>query len=388
MSKIILVAESGSDITPELAEKYGVYVVPMHVAFDESTLDDGTFPPEKIVEFYQSTGRLPRTSGSTPDDFTPIFDRIHAEHPDAQILYLAYSAITTCSYQSAVIASEDRDYITMLDTRQVSVGQAAVTLAVAETLRAHPDYTVEEVVKAAQSIALRTRMCFIPKNLDYLRAGGRVSNVVALTGNLLGLHPDMREVEMAGSLPKTLPAAVAVPTHEQLLKHPELKASLAAHDTSEAELQREIRKQYPELSVSPGFEHEDGNSKVGIGVGLSLPLWNRNQQGIAQAYGERDIKEYEALQTWRHLQQQAVSLSDMQALLLKHCRAEQERVAQLSDAEKKQEKLYAIGETKLPAVADARQEAYLRRLNYLECLTKLLTTQVELQYLNPDFIAK
>ena len=65
-----------------------------------------------------------------------------------------------------------------------------------------------------------------------------------------------------------------------------------------------------------------------------------------------------------------------------------EAYAVLSDAEKKQEKLYAIGETKLPAVADARQEAYLRRLNYLECLTKLLTTQVELQYLNPDFIAK
>ena len=54
---------------------------------------------------------------------------------------------------------------------------------------------------------------------------------------------------------------------------------------------------------------------------------------------------------------------------------------QLADAEQKQEKLYAIGETWLPAVADARQEAYLRRLNYLDCLTKLLTTQVELQYL-------
>jgi hypothetical protein len=78
----------------------------------------------------------------------------------------------------------------------------------------------------------------------------------------------------------------------------------------------------------------------------------------------------------------------MQKLLLKHCRAEQERVSRLSAAEKKQEKLYAIGETKLPAVADARQEAYLRRLNYIDCLTNLLTTQVELQYLNPDFIAK
>ena len=78
----------------------------------------------------------------------------------------------------------------------------------------------------------------------------------------------------------------------------------------------------------------------------------------------------------------------MQELLLKHCRAEQERVSRLSEAEKRQEELYAIGETKLPSVADARQEAFLRRMNYLDCLSKLLTTQVELQYLNPDFIAK
>ena len=32
-------------------------------------------------------------------------------------------------------------------------------------------------------------MCFVPKNLDYLRAGGRCSNAVALVGNLLQLHP-------------------------------------------------------------------------------------------------------------------------------------------------------------------------------------------------------
>ena len=32
-------------------------------------------------------------------------------------------------------------------------------------------------------------MCFIPKNLNYLRAGGRCSNATALVGNLLQLHP-------------------------------------------------------------------------------------------------------------------------------------------------------------------------------------------------------
>lgn len=206
--------------------------------------------------------------------------------------------------------------------------------------------------------------------------------------DMLGIHPDMRDVELAGHLPSGVPGAVVAPTQEQLMQHPSLKAALAAHDTSEAELQREIRKQYPQLSVNPGFEHDGGNSKIGAGIGISLPLWNRNQQGIAQAGAERDIKEYDAVQAWRQLMLSAVELSDMQKLLLRHCQAEQERVAQLVNAEKKQEELYSIGETKLPAVADARQEAYLRRLNYLDCLSKLMTTQVELQYLNPDFIAK
>lgn len=205
---------------------------------------------------------------------------------------------------------------------------------------------------------------------------------------LLGLHPDQRTVELAGHLPAAIPAPVAQPDTALLMQHPALQAAMAAHDTSEAELQREIRKQYPELEIGPGFEHDGGDSKVGVGIGLSLPLWNRNKEGVAQASATRDIKEYDAVQTWRDLVQSSVALGDMQKLLLEHCMAEQERVERLSAAEKQQEKLYAIGETKLPAVADARQEAYLRRLNFIDCLTKLLSTQVELQYLNPEFIAK
>lgn len=140
MKTIRLVAESGSDITPELAAEYNVKIVPMHVNFDDETLDDGTFQVQKIVDYYRSTGKLPKTSGSTPEDFTKVFDEIHQEDPDAHILYLAYSAITTCSYQSAVIASEDRDYITCIDTKQVSVGQGAVVIAVAQLFTVESKY--------------------------------------------------------------------------------------------------------------------------------------------------------------------------------------------------------------------------------------------------------
>ena len=186
---IILVAETGSDITPELAEQYGIQLVPMHVSMGDETFDDGTFPPEDICAYYDRTGKVPKTSGSTPEDFTVVFDRIHQRWPDKHILHLAYSAITTCSYHSALLAAEGRDYVTSIDTKHVSVGQASVVLEMARFLKDNPAITLAEAVAAAQDIAARTHMCFIPNNLDYLRAGGRVSNVVALTGNLLGLHP-------------------------------------------------------------------------------------------------------------------------------------------------------------------------------------------------------
>ena len=79
--------------------------------------------------------------------------------------------------------------MTHIDTKHVSVGQAAVVLEAAKLMREHPEMGVEEAAAAVQKICVRVQMCFVPRNLDYLRAGGRVSNVVALTGNLLNLHP-------------------------------------------------------------------------------------------------------------------------------------------------------------------------------------------------------
>ena len=189
MKQIILVAETGSDITPKLAEQYDIKMVPMHVTFGEETFDDGSFPVEKIKEYYQETGKLPKTSGSTPDDFYKAFDEIHEAYPDAHILYLAYSAITTCSYQSAVIAAEKRDYITIIDTKQVSVGQAAVVISVAEELKKNPDMSIQQAVEKANDFISRANMCFVPDNLEFLRAGGRVSNVAFLGSRILNIHP-------------------------------------------------------------------------------------------------------------------------------------------------------------------------------------------------------
>ena len=48
MHDYILLAETGSDIPADLAKRYGVETVPMHVAFGDETRDDGTFPVTDI----------------------------------------------------------------------------------------------------------------------------------------------------------------------------------------------------------------------------------------------------------------------------------------------------------------------------------------------------
>ena len=61
MTDIILTVESGSDIPQELAQRYGIYVVPMHITFGDDTKDDGAFPVTDICDYYSATGKRPMT---------------------------------------------------------------------------------------------------------------------------------------------------------------------------------------------------------------------------------------------------------------------------------------------------------------------------------------
>ena len=189
---IIITAETGSDITKELAKEFGIILIPMHVSMGSETLDDGAFPPEDVCAYYDKTGKCPTTSGSTPYDFESVYDELFARDPGLQILHLAYSAVTTCSYHSCELAIEGKPYaknVRIVDTKHVSVGQCAVVTAMTQWLQDHPGATLDEAAAAAVEIGEQTKMCFVPQNLDYLRAGGRCSNAVALVGNLLQLHP-------------------------------------------------------------------------------------------------------------------------------------------------------------------------------------------------------
>lgn len=201
----------------------------------------------------------------------------------------------------------------------------------------------------------------------------------------LGLHPAVGEVELAGSLPAGVPALVPTPAPEQMLQAPAIKAALATYGASEDELKAEIRRQYPEISLSPGYGKEDEEEKLTLGLELNLPLWNRNREAIARARGSRALQQHDTLQRWRVMLQECSALQGQQHLLHQHCQSEHGRLADLLATADKQEKLYSIGESSLPALAEARHEVYQRQLSYLDCLATLLDVQTRLQYLNPYY---
>ena len=52
MRRIILSTESGADLPKDLADKYTIQVVPMHVIMDGQDYLDGTLPVKDIYEYH------------------------------------------------------------------------------------------------------------------------------------------------------------------------------------------------------------------------------------------------------------------------------------------------------------------------------------------------
>ena len=195
MGKYVVVAETGADVPKDYAERYGIYIVPMHVTFDDVVKDDGSFPQQEVCDYYNRTGKVPKTAASNPEDFTKVFDEIFEKYPDCYIFYMAYSAVTTSSFQSGVIAADGHPRIFLYDTKQVTIGQGAAAIRLAQQIEENPDWTVDKVKEAAEKIIKSMNFWFTPSNLDYLRAGGRVSNATALCGNLLSIHPRIEIID-------------------------------------------------------------------------------------------------------------------------------------------------------------------------------------------------
>lgn len=192
MNKYIITTESGSDLSKDIIDRYNIYVVPMHVTMEDQTYPDGSFDVQKVFDYYEKTGILPKTSGTSPQDNAEVFKRVFDEHPDAYIIHIGYSAVTTVSFNAANIAAQDFKNIFLVDSKHVSIGAAAIVKATAQFIEDNPNTSPEAIIAYVEDIRERTHMVFLPKTLQYLKAGGRVSNLAFYGANLLKIQPSIK----------------------------------------------------------------------------------------------------------------------------------------------------------------------------------------------------
>lgn len=151
---------------------------------------------------------------------------------------------------------------------------------------------------------------------------------------LLGLRPGCRiELSLPDAEDISKPSAQDDPL--ELVKHPKVKAALVRLDGTEHALHAEIRRQYPDLKLGPAYANEEGLDRFGLVAGISLPLWNRNRKGIAEAEGARDEARLAAIDVWRSLVCDAAEARANLVRLLEHPpvpSSEREHADRLADA--------------------------------------------------------
>lgn len=189
MKKFIILTESGADLPLDLAKLNEIYVLPMHVIMDNKSYQDGSIAVTQVYDYYKRTKKIPTTSAINSNEYQCSFEKITEENPNCIIIHISYSSKASGTYQNALLGSEDMNNVYHVDSLSVSGGEAAIILKAAELIKNNPDIEPDDLIEKIKCFVSRARVSFIPGSLEYLRAGGRLSNPVYFGATILQLKP-------------------------------------------------------------------------------------------------------------------------------------------------------------------------------------------------------
>lgn len=180
------------------------------------------------------------------------------------------------------------------------------------------------------------------------------------------------------AVPSEIPTADA--RREALLSRADILGALAAYAASESALRREVAGQYPDLSIGPGYEYDQGDNKWSIGFQLTLPLLNRNRGPIAEAEAKRTA----AAAAFASLQSGVLGDIEAAAAAFQTDRRLLEAVDAMFEEARQQtevvEKQYAAGAVSRKDELSSRLEEIAAASNRLDAQAKAQTSLGELEY--------
>ena len=189
---IRLFTDSGANLPRDLAEKYGITVIPLRYSIDGESVD----PTESAFDgkaFYDAmrSGAEVRTSMINIMDFSEAFRKALSEGND--VLYVGMSGGISGTAHAAAVAAEElasefpANRIAAVDTFAASLGEGLLVLECGEMIR--KGHSFAEITGYVSS--RRNTMCqfFTVDDLEYLKKGGRISGVADVVGTILKIKP-------------------------------------------------------------------------------------------------------------------------------------------------------------------------------------------------------
>ncbi len=186
---IRLVTDSAADISPELAARHEISVVPafIHVG-DRSYVDGVDLSREAFYAALPDYTRPPTTAAAAAGTFTALYDRLAAAGA-TDIISIHIDAGLSNFYNAARVGAEATGAVQvhLFDSRQLTMGTGLQVLKAAEAVAA--GQSVSEVMRRLEKWRARVRVYAFLDTLEYLRRSGRVNRLVAGLGALLQIKP-------------------------------------------------------------------------------------------------------------------------------------------------------------------------------------------------------
>ncbi len=189
MSRVAVITDTDSSLSPQVAAEHGIRLVPITVHFGAEMYKTGVdIDDAALFARVDREGVLPTTSAPAPGMFAEAYEQAFEAGAES-IVCVCVSSQVSATYAAAVNARDlfpGRE-IQVIDSYTLSIAQGFMALAAAEAARAGA--TTEQVVAAAQAVRERTHLYAALATLKYLAMSGRVGHLAAGVAGLLNVKP-------------------------------------------------------------------------------------------------------------------------------------------------------------------------------------------------------
>ena len=194
MNKVIIIADSTVDLTPELIKKHNIVTVPLIVRFDEEIYyDNETITPDELYKKVKIKGELPKTAAVAPQTFIDLFKPYIDQGCD--ILFSGIGSKMSSTIQNAIIASNEfpEGRIFVLDSGNLSTGTGLLILKMCKYR--DEGKSAKEIFDLVSPLVTKVSAQFAVDTLEYLHKGGRCSGASKIFGTIFHIHPIIKLVD-------------------------------------------------------------------------------------------------------------------------------------------------------------------------------------------------